>query len=369
MMKKQKLLLFSSILALSLILGGCGPKAADTAKEDTSPEEALQSEDIFYVKSELVSIQSFNHQLVLPGKAEPIETVMVAAKTAGDVESANYDIGDKVEKDAVLLTIDDENYQIALSSAKLGLEQASINLKTAKDDYERNKLLFESGAISKTTLEALENGYKQASIGYKTAKNSHDSAKINLNNTRIEAPISGIISSKNFAIGENLNPGTSVYTIVNTDEMNVIIGVPEQYIAGITPGLEVSLSTPYSMETWMGKVVNVSPVKDEKSLNYTIKILVDNIDSTMKAGMSLDATITTGNDSTNLAFNKLGLVLEEEDTYVYVNNNGKAKMVEVKIGRSNDDYYEILDGLEEGDEVITEGSGMLETGDIIEINN
>lgn len=166
-----------------------------------------------------------------------------------------------------------------------------------------------------------------------------------------------------------MTPGTSVYTIVNTDKMNVIIGVPEQYIRAIAPGLEVSLSTPYSGDRWTGKVISVSPVKDKRSLNYTVKILVDNADNRMKAGMSLDASITTASDSTNLAFNKLGLILEEEDTYVYVNDNGKAKMVKVQIGRSNDNYYEVLKGLKEGDEIITDGSGMLETDDIIEINN
>jgi RND family efflux transporter MFP subunit len=356
------------MLIFSLVLSGCGPKPATNQDGEPIVIEELEKE-VFYVKSEEVSLQSFTNELTFPGKAEPVQTVVITAKTSGDVESASYDIGDPVEKNTVLMTLDDENHRIAASSAQLGLNNASITLQTSKDDLARNKALFESGAISKTTMDAVENGYKKASIGYKTAKNAYDTAKINLNNTKIQTPISGIISSKNFDIGENINPGTPVYTVVNTSQINVVVGIPEQYVQGIATSQEATLTSPYSDHTWTGKIINISPVMNEQSKTYTTKILVDNADMSMKSGMSLDVTITVDTTVERPAFNKLGLILEDEDTYVYVNNNGKAKMVAVKIGQSNDDYYEVIEGLKLGDEVITEGSGMLDTGDIIEVNN
>lgn len=368
MIKKQRLLLFSIILTLSLILGGCGPKASDDSEKAPLVQEE-QEKEIFYVKSEVVSLQAFSNELTFPGKAEPFQTVVVTAKTSGDVESAHFDIGDSVEKGSVLMTLDDENHRIATSSAQLSLENASIALKTTKDNLARNKALFENGAISKTAMDAIENAYKQASIGYKTAKNSYDSAKINLNNTTIETPIKGSIASKNFDIGENINPGTPVYTVVNTDQIYVVIGIPEQYVQGIAKDQETKLSSQYSEQTWSGKIVNISPVMDPQSHTYTTKVLVDNTDASLKSGMSLDVTIALDASVERPAFNKLGLILEGENTYVYVNKEGQAEMQAVEIGQSNANYYEILDGLEIGDEVITEGSGMLETGDYIEINN
>lgn len=368
MIKKQHLLLFSSILTLSLILSGCGPKPADDPEKDPIVQEE-QEKEVFYVKSEVVSLQSFSNELSFPGKAEPFQTVVITAKTSGDVESATFDIGDHVDKGNVLMTLDDENHRIATSSAQLSLENASITLKTSKDNLTRNKALFESGAISKITMDNIENAYKQASIGYKTAKNAYDSAKINLNNTTIESPISGTISSKNFDIGENINPGTPVYTVVNTDQMYVVIGIPEQYVQGIANGQETRLTSQYSEHTWTGKIVNISPVMSPQNNTYMTKILVDNTDASLKAGMSLDVTITLDSSVERTAFNKLGLILEGEDTYVYLNKDGQAEMTPVEIGQSNADYYEVLDGLKLGDEVITEGSGMLETGDFIEINN
>ena len=369
-LKKQTLLLFSSILILAFVMTGCGQKPESDTPDgaDDVVEQPLQ-EEITYVKSEKVSTQSFTNDLTLPGKAEPIQTVVVSTKTAGDVESADYDIGDTVEEGTVLLTLDDQDHRIMANTAKLGLDQAKITLDTAKDDLDRNRQLFNSGAISKTTLDAIENGYKKASIGYKTAKNSYDTASINLGNTTIEAPISGIVSNKQFAIGENVNPGTNVYTIVNIDEMNVILGVPEQYIHGLKTGQEVTLKAQYGDDTWSGTVVNISPVMEERSFTYTTKVLVNNEAGNMRAGMSLDVIIKLDEPRENLAFNKLGLILEEEDTYVYINNNGRAKLMPVTIGTTNEDYYEIIDGLKTGDEVITEGSGMLEDGDLIEIKN
>lgn len=367
MKKKQILLLFSSILVLSLMLSGCTPKSEDQPIEKT--ENQQQVEDTFYVKSEVVSLQAFDNELTLPGKAEPVQTVVVTAKTAGAVKSAPYDIGDTVEKDTVLLTLDDQDHKIAASTAKLGLEKASIQLKTAKDDLAKNRTLYDSGAISKSTLDNYENGYKQASIGYKTSKNSYETAAINLDNTTIESPIAGIISSKNFAIGENINPGTPVYTVVNTEQMNVIIGIPEQYISGVATNQEVTLTTQYGRDTWTGKVMNISPVMDDRNYTYKAKILVENPNGTLKAGMSLDVTVTMSNQMDKPAFNKLGLILEEERTYVYVHEDNRAVMKAVTIGQSNDDYYEVLDGLNMDEEVITEGSAMLEDGNLIEIKN
>ena len=368
MLKKQPLLLFSSILALSLIFNGCGSKVAEETDTDIALEQE-QSEEIYYVKSDVVSLQSFSNELTFPGKAEPIQTVVITAKTSGDVESAPFDIGDHVEKGTVLMTLDDESHQLTASTAKLGLEQASILMNTAKDDVERNRALYENGALSRTAMDNIENGYKQANIGYKTAKNAYDNAIINLENTTIESPISGVISSKNFDIGENINPGTPVYTVVNTEQINVIVGIPEQSIQGIATGQEAVLTSQYSTQSWTGKIVNISPVMDERSYTYTTKIIVDNPDGTLKAGMSLDVTITADATEEKPAFNKLGLILEGTDTYVYVNEDSIAKMVQVTLGRSNDDYYEVVDGLAVGDEVITEGAAMLEDGDLIEIRN
>lgn len=369
-LKKQTLLLFSSLLILALVATGCAPKEApeETGDETSVAAEAVDAE-IFYVKSEMTSMQPFDNQLMLPGKAEPIQSVVITAKTAGDVESAPFDIGDIVEKGTVLLTIDDQDHKIASSSAKLGLEQARIKLNTAKDDLDKNKVLFDSGAISKSQLDSLDDGYQQASIGYKTAQNNYQTAKINLENTTIESPISGIVSSKKVSIGENLNPGTPVFTVVNTDEISVIIGIPERSIHGVALDQEVLLTAQYGDDTWMGKVVNISPVMDDMSHTYTTKILVDNAEGRLRAGMSLDVSITMGSVEERLAVNKLALILEEDETFVYINDNGTAKMTAVTLGTSNDDYYEVINGLKLKDEVITEGSGMLENGDLIEIKN
>lgn len=367
-LKKQTLLLFSSLLILALLVTGCAPKES---AEEMATEQAVNDEEkeVLYVKSENVSMQSFDNQLELPGKAEPIKTVVITAKTSGDVKNAPFDIGDVVKKDTVILTLDDQDHKIAISSARLGLEQAKISLDTRKDDLAKNRILYESGAISKSQLDGLEDGYQQASIGYKTAQNNYQTAQINLNNTTIESPIDGIIASKNVSIGENINPGTSVYTIVNTDKISVVLGVPEQYIHGVAVDQEVQLTAQYGAGSWMGKVINISPIMENMSHTYTTKVLVDNVDGRLRAGMSLDVSIAIGSEEEKLAVNKLSLILEDEDTFVYTYDNGKAKITAVVLGTSNEDYYEVISGLKLDDQVITEGSGMLENGDLIEVKN
>jgi len=371
--KKRQMLLLSSVLILMLILSGCGPKDRNSEAEDTENETATVELDaqneIFYVKSERVAIKTFSDDLLLPGKAEPIQTVVIASKTSGDVESAPYDIGDTVEEGTLLLTLDDQDHKISSSQASLGLTQAEITLKTAKDNLAKNKLLYENGAISQTQLEAFENAYKNANIGYKTAKNNFESATINLNNTTIESPITGIISSKDFAIGENISPGKPVYTVVNIDQVNVIVGVPEQYILGLKEGQEVVLTAQYGANTWSGKIINISPVMDDRGHTYTTKILVNNEDHSLRAGMSVEVEVLVSQSTKSLGFNKLGLILKGDRPYVYINDKGFARLKPVEIGASSDDYYQIIDGLTLDDEVITEGSGMLEDGDVIEIKN
>ncbi len=362
-MNKKYISLLIILVIVLFTFSACGKKTEST----TSQEE--QNIETFYVKSEKVKEISFKEELSFPAKADPFKSVTITAKANGEIQSTTHEVGDYINEGDILLTIDPENHQINFNNASLMVEQTKINLQNAKLNFDRNKELYNIGSISKVAFENSENAYKQANIAYKNATNNYKQAKIAFDNTTIKSPISGYIAKQNFNVGENVAIGTPLLTVVDTSKLEITIGVPEKNIDSMKVGQSAKLKPQYSDIEYTGQVTSISPVMDEMTNNYITKVIVDNPDNKIKSGMSVDVKILINEDKKSPAFNKLALILYGNQKYVYINDNGKAKLVPVTVGVSNDDYYEILSGLKIGDEVITEGSGMLEDGATIEINN
>ena len=242
---------------------------------------------------------------------------------------------------------------------KTSLENAELSLNTAKTNYDltKNVVSQESAATAKASVESAEASVNSAQSGIESAKAALDIAKNNLDNCTVTAPISGYISSKSVNKGQMVAQGTPVVTITNTSLVDAEISVTESVIPLVDVGTKANVNIKSAnVENVEGVVTLVNPVKDEKTGLYTVKVSMSNADGKLKQGMIADITLVTESDSNAITIPVESLMQDDSDGYyVYVAKGKKAQKRNVETGIMNDESAQILSGIEPGDRVIVSG--------------
>ncbi|WP_432666175.1 efflux RND transporter periplasmic adaptor subunit [Wukongibacter baidiensis] len=410
------------LVIISIFLSGCGNKEEAAAQEEI---ENTVKEEIIYVKTQTIGTRDFEKTLSLPATLEPKEKVMISTKIGGAIESIFVDIGSRVEKDQSLCKIDDTIYKIQFEKANTAVRSATNTLSNVKDfdkkngmkhqqievaesqyetakinydnlekSYKRIETLFKDKGVSQSDYDSIKGKYdlakkqldlaatnleqakrnwkynvESAEIGLEAANNDYKLAKENLEYTDILAPISGIIAEKKVSVGENIGAGADMFTIVNTDSMYANSGVSEKDVVKIKEDQQVFIKVGSLGDKIIeGEVANISPIIDEQSKTYPIKVLVQNINNELKGGMFTTVEIVVDSHKNAIAIPKNAVINEEGKHYAFIESDGKAVKRLVKLGYSEDDYYEVLEGVKKGEKVIKSFNDKLEHGSIVKSN-
>ncbi|MBU2905820.1 efflux RND transporter periplasmic adaptor subunit [Arenibacter algicola] len=150
------------------------------------------------------------------GRFEASNRVEVRARVSGFLESVNFVDGQMVNKGDVLFTIDDRPFKIALDQANGDLSQAQASLKTAQDNFERVESLRESGAVSIEEYDRRKQALEYAKASIQLSQARVDNAKLNLEFTRVTAPMAGLVSRDKVNEGNLIDGGSSNSTLLTT---------------------------------------------------------------------------------------------------------------------------------------------------------
>ncbi|MGB5819301.1 MAG: efflux RND transporter periplasmic adaptor subunit, partial [Saonia sp.] len=197
-----------------VILGVLGmlTYSAIEAKEETAAiaPKAMAVEVAFPVFEKITEWDEYT------GRFEASNRVEVRARVSGYVESVNFKDGQIVEKGTVLFVIDQRPFKIALKQARATYGQAAAALKQAQDNFERVGSLRESGAVSLEEYDDRQQALAGANASLQLAQATIDNAKLNLEFTRVTAPISGRVSRDMVNQGNLIDGGTSNSTLLTT---------------------------------------------------------------------------------------------------------------------------------------------------------
>lgn len=360
-MKKLLILLLLS----SVITAGCSKDIG--AKAETEKNEPLVQQEIAYVKIIPAEPMNFTGKLSLPGVLKPKEEVMVSAKASGAVRSLYGEVGSSVKKDQLLCKIDDTLFQLQFNKAATALNMEKIKVENAEKTYQRMKALYESQAISQTEYEGAESQFRMAKELLALGENDYSLAKENLAYTSIHAPISGVISTKDVAMGENIGPGKSLFTIVDVSSLYVEAGISEKDIGMVKLNQQVMMKIDaLEGQIPQGKVTSIGPIPIEPAKTYPIKVLVDNRNHQLKAGMFATIEIVTESKKQVIGVPREAVILENGKQYVFVKKEGKAEKKEVSTGMIMDGFIEIVEGIQIGEEIIVVGQEKLVDGAVVE---
>jgi RND family efflux transporter MFP subunit len=348
----------SSILALTLVvgsaalLGSCGKNIPHAAE--------AKSESPITVQTAKVTIAPMVATLKVTGNLEGVREATVASETQGRVVSIARNTGDRVGQGAAIVRVDDELKAVAVKQAEANLMSAQAAYEKAKVDLDRTEQLVKDNAATRNQLELAQLQVKASLAGVKGAEASESLAKRQLADATVKAPIGGVVSMRYVNQGEMLTPGAKVVTIVDDSKMKLRMSVGEVDVPNLKVGQKVDVTIDALSRKVRGSVTAVSG-KADQAHSYQVEVNIPN-SGELKSGMFARAEIERQAPQDVPVVPNAALITTGSKTQVYVVNDGVAYLRAVKIGSSTADQVEVLDGLKEGDEIVTFGQNMLHDG-------
>jgi HlyD family secretion protein len=232
------------------------------------------------------------------GEINPVNTVSVGSQVSGTIEEIFVDYNSTVKQGDKLLTIEPSVLQASVDEAKASLESAQSQLKLAKNDYNRNKTLYDSGYIARAEMEQSESSYEQAVQSVKRMQSQYDRAVTNLGYATITSPVDGTVISRKVDKGQTVAASFQTPDLFEIAEdltkMQIETSVSEADIGVIKTGQSVTFTVDaYPSEVFHGSVrqVRLSPTTTSNVVVYTVVIDVDNKNLSLMPGMTAFVTI------------------------------------------------------------------------------
>jgi RND family efflux transporter MFP subunit len=302
------------------------------------------------------------------GHVSAVSDVRISSETAGRVTRVLVSVGDRVRAGQPLVIVDDEFKILAVDQAKAQRLAAETQFRKAQGDAERSERLHATGDVSNTEMEAYHLALRAAEAAYTSADVALRYAQRQLADTRIKSPIPGFVASRSVEMGEMVAPGTEVANVVDLNRIKVRISVPEEEITKLRVGQPVSLRVDARPERrFDGKVLTVGRKSESQNgHSYPVEVVVDNKDTDVfKVGMFARVEIRANTVTGVPAISKESLVGEENAPGVFVAENGVARFRNVRLGLRDNAAVQILEGLQNGELVISFGQKNLTDGSAV----
>ena len=374
--------LLAASLSAAVLAAGCGKKDAASA-----PAESVRT---LSVRARPAQPRTFERRLTVQGTLEAKNYANVASRADGNLDAIWVDEGDAVAAgETALFQIDAANRENARAIAKQNLAVAQASLKVAEAsarktdaearkaslDFARYERLHQDGKVSPNEFEAAEVAHAQAQAGVAVAQAQVDLAQRqvklaqanlaiaekNLADTKIFAPISGVVSARHAEPGEQMSIGKTVLRIDDLSAVEAAAYLPAQYYADVLPGQTTFRLAVGGREAGSHPVSYRSPTIDPTLRTFEIKGQVDAANGLAVPGQMADLTLVFESRQ-GLGIPSASILVRGGKPTVFVVQDGKAIAREVQPGLQNDAWTEILSGLQPGEPVVTEGQTQLRDG-------
>jgi RND family efflux transporter MFP subunit len=307
-------------------------------------------------------------------------TVDVVPRVAGRIDSLTAKLGDRVNRGQVVAKIEDRELQQQVKQAEQSLEvnratvkqrQSDLNLR--KTTLARQQELLAKGLQTRQVVEDAEAGYNSALAAVDLAQaqlaqteSRIDELKITLSNTTVVSPVNGFIGRRNLDQGAFAGANTVILQVVDIGTVRLVSNLVEKDFKRITQGVEAEIEVDsFPGETFRGRVSRVAPVFDSATRTASMEIEVPNPGFRLKPGMFARVKLTAERKAGALTIPRSAVVDSEGRRGVFIPNGPNAKFQPVQTGLQDNERIEILEGLTEGQRVITTGALALREGDRI----
>lgn len=326
----------------------------------------LSGADIHTVASGLIEVG-----VAVSGGLRPIETLVIRARLEGDVLEVAVREGDRVAQGALLARFESTEQEAALQSAEADKIAAETEAKTATWNFEQTRDLFQAGAIPEREYRAAEQVATNAAARLAASEARLRAAALVARDTRVTAPVSGIIERRAIERGVRALRGSELFTLVRTDVLELTAAVPARLADDVRPGQAVRFNA--DGRAIEGRVARVSPTIDPTSQSVTVYVQVPNANGALKGN-----TFATG-QIIEQALNDQLLLPQSAirqpaagaaaQPFVWRVAGGALERATVKLGVVDEarGIVQVLEGLAAGDQVVVGNVGMLGAGMQVQI--
>ncbi len=364
----------------------------------------FQSDSSKSVQVEQLKQRSIKASILSSGQVKHEQEVKLTAEVIGKVTDLFVKEGDTVKKGQLVLQIDDESYiaaveqqTAAVNQQKIAIEKQKLVVTNLKQQWNRKKKLYKKKILDEDAYQAVDHAYRVALVdlrgSYEILKQVEarlEQAKDQLSKTKVKSPINGVITSLDIKAGETAISGTtniagsSLMTIANPTSMLAEVMVDEADISQVALGQTAEIiAIAFPNKPLVGRVEFIASSAKrntgQQSLSFAVKLnIAENKGINLRPGMSCRAEIFTQGEQKKLALPIRAIKTEEDndkktiDNFVYKLVDDKVKKVKVTLGISDDDFQEILSGIDAGDYVVVGPDKILrhlKDGDMVELED
>lgn len=286
---------------------------------------------------------------------ESDEQAVVVAQITGVVLEIKAEEGEFVKAGQLLVRVESDRY-------RLEVERNEAALKRAETDFQRKQELFDRKLVSAEDFE-------RVSAEYESQKAQVALARLDLKYTDIRAPISGYVSERMVRVGNLVELHQPVYKITSYDPLLAILNVPERELGVLRKGLEVTVRVDaFPQQIFNGEVIRISPVIDPATGTFRVTSEIKDPAGLVRPGLFGRVDILHDVRKDVPVIPRSALIKEDEQTFVFVvgdDNNVSRRLIHT--GYEQNGEIEVVDGVSDGESVVTAGKGSLSDGSKVEV--
>ena len=348
-MKKQ----IKIAIAAVIVLGFAGLVATRMMK----PQEEMQTKGLPAVTLTTATEGSIEQTTALMGTVQPSDTYYITPKVAGELVEIYVQNGQSVEEGAPIAKIDNQKQIDAAKSqmeaANASVQAASQQAATAQDAVNRMTPLYESGDISVQSYNQTANSAKAAASQVDAAKAQAASAKLNYE-TQVEfatvtAPAAGVVQNQNMTLHGMVSQSSQLCVITGTGAKVVKFNVTEDVLQNLTMGQTVTVEKNGS--SYSGTITKLTKLVDPQSGLFPVEATLSGAEA-LSDGSSTKLSLVAAKADHALLVPVDAVYYSGGNPYVYTYENGLVKRVFITTGISDDQYYEVTDGLDGTEQIV-----------------
>jgi len=338
---------------------GQGPGGPGGAGGGRSPSVTLAPTDVASP-----TVASLEDAVPVTGTLDPLERAEVRARLEGDLDAVYVREGQPVRAGQLLARFDANEEAGSDQSARADLASARTELSTAQWNLDQTRNLYREGAVPERDVRVAEQTVAAARARVAAADARLRSTSRTVSDTRVVAPVTGVVEKRGVSPGEHVSRGASMFTVVRGDVLELAAAVPERAAARVQPGQTVHFAA--GGRQIEGRVARVAPSVDPASRSVTVYVQVPNADGSLRAGTFASGRIVSRVVEGALVVPAAALHEGKEGArpFVYRVADGKIDVAEVTPGLQDDaqGVVQIVDGLGAGDRIVVGNVGLLGKG-------